>query len=256
MNTLLTTTFAITTIPFFIGWLVQRKTLNATSVDALWAITTGVLGVVYATLGSGDGFVRLFIGTFYSVWAIRLGALLVQRSRHPGEDGRYAQLRIWAKGREQPVFFTMYMIQAGLAWLFALPAWAASTGEAIPIYIMALACGLFLASIIGTTIADFQLQRFKDNPANHKQVCDQGLWRYSRHPNYFFEWLHWFCYPLLGWLSPWASWLWLTPVMMVLFLYFITGIPFTEQQAIRSRGDAYRAYQSRTSPFIPWRLRS
>ncbi|MEE4251527.1 MAG: DUF1295 domain-containing protein, partial [Alcanivoracaceae bacterium] len=82
------------------------------------------------------------------------------------------------------------------------------------------------------------------------------LWRYSRHPNYFFEWLHWFSYPLMAIGADGAQWLWLAPLMMFLFLWFVTGIPYTERQALKSRGDDYRDYQRSTSVFIPWRPKS
>jgi len=105
-------------------------------------------------------------------------------------------------------------------------------------------------------MADQQLARFRADPSNKGQVCDVGLWHYSRHPNYFFEWLHWFSYPLIAFGTP-LSWIaWLGPVVMLIFLYRITGIPYTEKQALKSRGDAYRRYQETTSPFVPWKKKT
>jgi cyclopropane-fatty-acyl-phospholipid synthase len=113
---------------------------------------------------------------------------------------------------------------------------------------------LLLASLafLGETFADLQLAKFKRNPENRGKSCRSGWWRYSRHPNYFFEWLHWFAYPLMGWGGPYQQWLWLAPVIMFCFLYFFTGIPFSEQQALRSRGEDYRKYQQTTPAFFPW----
>ena len=100
-------------------------------------------------------------------------------------------------------------------------------------------------------LADLQLKRFRADPANRGKVCDVGLWRWSRHPNYFFEWLHWFAYVLLAVGSPvWYLTL-IGPVLMLVSLLWVTGIPFVEAQSLRSRGDAYRDYQRRTSPFVP-----
>ncbi|MGH8164637.1 MAG: DUF1295 domain-containing protein, partial [Rhodanobacteraceae bacterium] len=107
-------------------------------------------------------------------------------------------------------------------------------------------------SVFGETIADRQLARFRANPANDGKTCREGLWRYSRHPNYFFEWLHWFAYVALAIGSP-LWWLALAgPVVMFVFLRFISGIPYTEAQALRTRGDDYRAYQHDTSMLFPW----
>jgi steroid 5-alpha reductase family enzyme len=108
-----------------------------------------------------------------------------------------------------------------------------------------------MLAVGGETLADHQLARFRANPGNYGQVCREGLWAWSRHPNYFFEWLHWFTYLLLALGS--ARWrLALSgPVLMLLFLYRLSGIPWTEAQSLRSRGDAYRRYQREVSAFIP-----
>jgi cyclopropane-fatty-acyl-phospholipid synthase len=111
---------------------------------------------------------------------------------------------------------------------------------------------IMVIALMGETVADQQLYKFKLNPENHGKTMDQGLWRYSRHPNYFFEWLHWFAYPILG-LAVGLYGLWIYPVLMWLFLYYITGIPFNEQQALKNRGQNYRDYQQRTSMFILWK---
>ena len=102
-----------------------------------------------------------------------------------------------------------------------------------------MAATVWLVSVGGESLADAQLARFRANPANRGKTCRSGLWRYSRHPNYFFEWLHWFAYVLLAAGSP-LHWLaWSGPVVMYVFLRWISGIPWTEQQALRSRGEDY-----------------
>lgn len=109
-----------------------------------------------------------------------------------------------------------------------------------------------LESILGERVADAQLKRWRRNPANKGSTCRPALWRYSRHPNYFFEWLHWWGYVLLtaGSLHMIAALL--GPVVMLIFLFRITGTPYTEKQALRSRGDDYRDYQRTTSACFPW----
>jgi steroid 5-alpha reductase family enzyme len=104
----------------------------------------------------------------------------------------------------------------------------------------------------GEAIADAQLSRFRRDPANRGTVCRTGLWRYSRHPNYFFEWVHWWAYVLIGIAAPWGWLALFGPALMLLFLFKITGIPPTEARALESRGDAYREYQRTTSVFVPW----
>ena len=114
------------------------------------------------------------------------------------------------------------------------------------------ALALFVLSLLGETLADAQLAAFKRNPANKGKVCDRGLWSVSRHPNYFFVWLTWVSFALFALPATWG-WLGLiAPAAILYLLLFVTGIPLTEEQSIRSRGDAYRAYQRRVSAFVPW----
>jgi steroid 5-alpha reductase family enzyme len=111
---------------------------------------------------------------------------------------------------------------------------------------------LFIVALSGESAADAQLAAFKRDPANHGGVCDAGLWRYSRHPNYFFEWLIWIAYALFALPAP-HGWIALAmPVLMLHFLINVTGLKATEEQALRSKGERYRLYQARTSGFIPW----
>jgi steroid 5-alpha reductase family enzyme len=112
---------------------------------------------------------------------------------------------------------------------------------------------ILLIGIAGEALADAQLKQFRGRPANKGRVCDVGLWRWSRHPNYFFEWLGWLAYPVIA-ISPDYFWGWATlpaPVFMYWILVHVTGIPPLEAQMLRSRGERYRDYQSRTSAFFP-----
>jgi len=114
---------------------------------------------------------------------------------------------------------------------------------------------LWLVAISGEALADAQLSAFKRDAANAGRVCDAGLWRYSRHPNYFFEWLIWVSYFLFACASPWGWVGIISPACILYLLLRVTGIPATEEQSLRSRGDAYRRYQERTSPFVPLPMR-
>jgi steroid 5-alpha reductase family enzyme len=137
--------------------------------------------------------------------------------------------------------------------LFALPLLAAASnpGDSVTAWTVA-AIAIWLVSVAGESIADRQLAAWVSNPANKGRTCRRGLWAWSRHPNYFFEAQHWFAYAFLAVGAPMA-WLAFTgPLLMFGFLYRVTGIPYTEAQSLRSRGDDYRAYQREVSAFLPW----
>ncbi|MDO8279159.1 MAG: DUF1295 domain-containing protein, partial [Burkholderiaceae bacterium] len=170
--------------------------------------------------------------------------------------GRYRHLREhW--GGHQGKFFAFFMFQAALVLLFALPFIAVARNPVqglTPMLLLGLAIWVF--AVVAEGVADRQLARFRAEPANHGRTCRSGLWRYSRHPNYFFEWLHWFSYVALAQGSDLAWLAWSGPVVMYVFLRWISGIPFTEANALRTRGDDYRDYQQRTPMLIPWFPRS
>ena len=148
------------------------------------------------------------------------------------------------------VFFEL---QAVLVVIFSLPFLFASFNVAPELRLIELA-GLALSTValLGEALADLQMQTFKRDPASRGKVCQVGLWRYSRHPNYFFESLVWWGFFLVALGSPWG---WITiacPLLMLYFLFKVTGIPLTEEYALKSKGDAYREYQRTTSAFVPW----
>ncbi len=238
---------------FLLGWWRQQRSRNAGWVDVLWAFATGVTGVFVGLSGSGDAALGLLIAGIYALWFGRLGWHLLRRLAGHPEEGRYLYMRQWAGSRASLVFLLFYLMQASWVWLFALPAWVVSQGAMPPLWALLGGLTIVITAWLGETIADRQLAAFRGDPAHRGKTCRHGLWRYSRHPNYFFEWLHWFAYPLLGWNAPGGAWLCLAPAVVFCFLYFVTGIPFTERQALRSRGEDYRRYQQTTSLFIPWR---
>ncbi|MGM0562912.1 MAG: DUF1295 domain-containing protein [Pseudomonadota bacterium] len=237
-----------------LGWWWQCRHRNAAIVDALWASLMGAAGLYYALVGDSDWPLRLFVGLLMPVWYWRIAWHLWQRLKSEGEDGRYRYLRNHWGGRANTYHFFFFQLQAGFAWGFTLPAWFVSFGNGPwAVWQLVLAVLLVMVAWAGESLADHQLAAFKRDPDNRGGVCQRGLWRYSRHPNYFFEWLQWFVWPLLAWQFSDGLWMLLAPLVMLLFLYFLTGIPFSEQQSLRTRGEAYREYQRTTSPFIPWR---
>ncbi len=232
-------------------WFWQRHRGNAAYVDVAWSFATAAIGVVFA-LALGSGPRRLLIAGLAGLWGARLGLHLWRRvSGDPHEDVRYRAMRD-AWGRHfQARMLGFYQLQALWSVLFALPmAWAAWNHQPLG-WTDAVGVLIGLAAIGGEALADAQLAHFR-RAGPPGRVCDVGLWRYSRHPNYFFEWLQWFAYAAFasGGDGRWVAWL--GPVVMLAFLLKVTGIPLLEQRLVESRGDAYRAYQRATSPFVPW----
>ena len=232
-------------------WLWQRRSGNAGIVDVAWSFATALAGVGFA-LALGEGPRRWIIAGVAALWGLRLGVHLWRRvATDPHEDARYRAMREEWGARFQWFIFGFYQLQALWAVLFALPfAWAAWNHAPLG-PLDALGAAVWIAGFAGETIADRQLAAFRRRPEARGRVCDVGLWRWSRHPNYFFEWIQWFacvCFAAGGdgrWLA------WLGPAAMLWFLLKVTGIPMLERRMIESRGDAYRRYQATTSAFVP-----
>lgn len=247
--------FVIAAVAMTLLWAWQLKSHRADWVDAAWAANIGLLAFFFALVGDGALEKRVLAVVVAGTWSLRLTTHMVARlMSHEEEDGRYQALRAHWGARVNFRMWLFFMAQATVAFLFALPAWVVANdpSNALSLWVY-VGVALWLVSLAGESIADQQLARFRSNPANKGQVCNIGLWNYSRHPNYFFEWLHWFSYPLIALSAPHVWIAWLGPVVMLIFLYRITGIPYTEKQAIKSRGDLYRQYQQTTSAFIPWK---
>lgn len=235
-------------------WQVQRKTGNAGIVDAGWAAAIGMLGIFFAATSDGYPPRRLLVAALIGVWSARL-ALYILLDRvigHP-EEGRYRTLREkWGASAGKRLFI-FFQSQALAALFFALPVLVVTHHPVDRWTPWDLAGTLIWCIGVGNTIlADRQLARFKRNPENRGRTCREGWWRYSRHPNYFFEWLHWWSYVALAVASPYWWLTLLAPAVMLYFLLRVTGIPPTEAQALASRGDDYRQYQRSTSVFVPW----
>lgn len=238
----------------FALYLVQRFRHDAGIVDVGWAAGLGSVGVFYAVAGPGDTAHRVALGLVAGVWSSRLAWYLFRdRLRHTEEDGRYRALRERWGSRAQRNFLIFFQFQALLIVAFSVPYLMVAMQSAARFTAwdwVGVAIGL--GAIAGESVADGQLRRWRRDPVNKGRTCRSGLWRYSRHPNYFFEWLHWWCYVLLTLGSIQAIGALIGPIMMLVFLFRITGIPYTERQALLSRGDDYRDYQRTTSVFFPW----
>ena len=234
-------------------WLVQRRTGNAGIVDVAWSSCIGLLAAAYALASTGPGSRRAALAAMALLWGLRLAWHIHARSVGKPEDGRYQQLRREWGDQTQPRMFRFYQLQAFVAAFFALP-FLLSARDATPHWrvLEILGAILWVIAWLGESLADRQLEAFKRDPANRGQVCRRGLWNYSRHPNYFFEWLIWCAFALFALPAPGGSLALLCPALILYFLFKVTGIPATEAQALRSKGDAYRDYQRTTPAFFPW----
>ena len=244
---------------FAVLYLLARRIDNYGIVDVAWAYAFALVAGYYASVAPGWMPRRAAVAGLAIVWSLRLGTHLCRRvaGHHPVEDGRYRQLRQdWAENFG-PKMFGFFQLQAASVVLLGLPFLLPALNGSPLFHPLEIAGAiLWITAVAGESLADAQLAAFKRDPANRRQVCDSGLWRYSRHPNYFFEWLIWVAYFVFALASPWG---WLAAVSPSIILYLllrVTGIPLTEQQTLRSKGDAYRRYQKTTSAFVPWRTRT
>jgi steroid 5-alpha reductase family enzyme len=234
-------------------WAIQRRTRDASSVDAFWALAIGASGLWYAASGEGDPYRRWLAGGLIAAWAVRLGGhLLYDRVLHArAEDGRYAAMRAHWGASANLHFAWFYQAQAVVATIFALP-FLVAAHDPRPLGLCdAIAVVWWFATLGLVALADRQLAHWRRDPGNQGRTCRAGLWRWSRHPNYFFEWLHWFAYPVLALGGPFGFWTFGAPLLLLVFLLFLSGIPYTEARALKTRGDDYRAYQAEVSRFIP-----
>lgn len=241
---------------FTLTWLLSLKLDNFSFVDVTWSYALAVVAPLYAWLAGGGWTQRKIIAvTMAVVWSVRLGTYLFFRVKrhHPHEDVRYAVLREKWRDALARNFFFFFQAQAVLIVLLAVPVQLACLNPASRLNAVEIVGALvWLTGICGEALSDAQMQRFKADPASKGKVCQVGLWRYSRHPNYFFESVVWWGFWLFACGSPWG---WVTlyaPLLMLHFLLRVTGIPLTEECAVKNKGDAYREYQRTTSAFVPW----
>lgn len=246
------TTVLIAVAAKTVAWLLQYRLRNAGLVDAIWAWTLGLLAVVYAAVGPAPVELRLLLAVVGGAWGLRLGTHLFFRNWAKPEDWRYAEFRRrWGAQANRNMFWFFQfqnlftLILSALA--FIPVAWSPVRP---PLPLLSLAVLIAIAALVGEALADRQMERFRADPRNAGAVCRDGLWRYSRHPNYFFECLYWLAYLPLAFGSPWA---WVTlgaPLVMAWLLLRLSGVPLLEAEMAR-RKPGYAEYQRTTSLLIP-----
>ena len=233
-------------------WLLHLAISNAAVVDVGWAAGIGVLALLYARLGDGDPVRRALVAVLGGVWSARLTLHLAQRVFGEPEDGRYREIRERWRTNVKAKFFVFFLGQGVLDVVLATPFLFAARNPDPRLSLFEIAgVMVWVVAVIGETVADNQLRVFKADAANKGRVCQVGLWSWSRHPNYFFEWLIWCAFALVAMGSPFGWVSIVCPALMLYFLLRVTGIPATEAHALKSRGAEYAEYQRTTSAFVP-----
>ena len=244
--------FFVISLLMFGVWLLQLKNKNAGIVDIIWAISFMVSAFVYSFFTEGYQVRQYIVLALVSAWCLRLGIHLFVRNWGKEEDLRYTQLRKeWGLNANRNLFF-FFEFQAITAAALSIPLiWILNNPSLEFSVIERIGYALILIAIIGEGFADYQLQQYKKT-AEKGGICKVGLWNYSRHPNYFFEWLVWVAIFFIaltmqyGWISIYC------PVLMWHFLNNVTGVKITEEHMVKTRGERYLRYQRSTSSFIPW----
>jgi len=245
------------------AWYLQRRTGNSGWVDVIWPLGVGSVAFTASVLPFTNGGLhwrQIAVAVLAAGWCIRLGLHIAKRTRKATDDPRYRELiDQWGRNAARRMFwFLQSQAAVGSVLVISIMVAARNPDPYLRIQDL-LGLATLAAAIIGEAIADRQLRAFRQYDGNKDRVCDVGLWRWSRHPNYFFEWLLWVAYPIIaidfagynpyGWLALPA------PVCMYWVLVHVSGIPPLEQHMLRSRGEVFRAYQQRTRPFLPLPLK-
>lgn len=251
MIVLLAQAWALTAGIQLLLWVVQQRTKNAGIVDVGWALSFAPVAALFAWRSTSCACSWAVIAVLVLVWSLRLGGYLIARGAASGaEEGRYVTLRSKWGANASRNFFVFFQAQGALTALLSSAFVVPFIVEADAVWPRAVGASITIIGIAGEAIADAQLRRFKrEHPG---KVCDVGLWARSRHPNYFFEWCVWIGYAV--YCLAFGAWglVAIAPQAIILASIFgVTGIPPTEAQALRSKGEAYRDYQKRVSRFIP-----
>lgn len=249
----------ITVVILFLTWAYAVKIKNFGIVDAVWAFCFVIHAAIFDLFTEGYTNRKILFLSMLVIWSCRLGFYLAKRiaSHHPKEDTRYVNLRADYKENFKLRFLLFYFYQAVSVSFLTLPFIFVFQNAATEISNLEwVGVVLWSIAVLGEAIADYQMKAFRSNPSNKGKVCDVGLWKYSRHPNYFFESLIWWSYFIFMLATPGLIWSIYAPLTMLFLLTKVTGVPPSEAQALKSRGEAYRRYQEKTSVFIPWFTKS
>jgi steroid 5-alpha reductase family enzyme len=236
------------------AYQIARKLKLMAIVDTIWTAGLGISALVYHTVAGLESVRSWAVLLVIFLWSFRLSFHLFRDRVFTGhEDPRYKALAEYWAAKSARNFYFLFLAQIIFIALFLFPvSIAMQNPQPVWTWTDTLAVLIGISAMLGEWIADRQLAFFRANPKNKGGVCKDRLWRYSRHPNYFFEWLHWFAYLAFAVGSSSVGFALVGPIAMFIFLRFLTGVPYAEMSSLKSRGEAYRQYQSSTNAFFPW----
>ena len=236
------------------AYLIARKVKLMAIVDTIWTAGLGISALVYHTVFGLESIRSWAVLLVIFLWSFRLSFHLFRDRVFSGhDDPRYKALAEHWGARSARNFYFLFLAQIVFIALFLFPvSIAMQNPQPLWAWTDTMAVLIGISAMLGEWIADRQLANFRANPKNKGGVCKDSLWRYSRHPNYFFEWLHWFAYLAFAMGSSLVGFAMVGPSAMFIFLRFLTGVPYAEMSSLKSRGEAYRQYQSSTNAFFPW----
>lgn len=241
-------------VVLFITWTFTIKWKRAGIVDTVWSFSLGLTAPLWVILNynEGNGTRNMLLIAITTIWSLRLGLHLYSRIKREKEDARYATLiKKWGSSWKIKML-GFFQIQAIASLILSSTFWTVSSNSTDIHIFDYIACLIAIIAILGESLADKQLEHYRSKESGTKGVCKTGLWKYSRHPNYFFEWLFWvsFIFLSLGHMHFYISFI--APIAIYYFLTKASGIPHAERQSLAKRGMEYRKYQQETSAFFPW----
>ena len=252
---LLNSVFVLSSVLMVLTWYIARRLKNYSIVDAVWAFGFFLVSVLLLVLAEGWTERKWLMVTVVSIWSLRLGLFLARRiaRHHPHEDNRYLELRKSYGESVEKGFFWFFQYQAWSIFLLSIPFVVMSMNKQDSIHFLEwLGAVITVLAVLGEGIADHQKSTFKSVAANRGKNCEVGLWRYSRHPNYFFESVVWFGIFLMIVPSPGGLFCFYVPLLMLYLLMKVTGVPMSEENSMKVYGDSYLEYQKKVSFFVPW----
>jgi len=253
VSTLILAGFVLVFILVTMTWLLGKKIRNYSIIDATWSLSFALQAALFYFLSNGDSVRKIMAFIVLGLWSLRLGLYLTKRiaGHHPHVDSRYEQLQNEYGDNYHFRFYLFYLMQALSVSLLTVPFVFVFQNKTGVTMVEWAGLGLWCLSLAGESIADYQMNTFKMHPENKGKSCNVGLWKYSRHPNYFFESLIWWGFYLL-FLGSGIWWGIYAPLIILHLLLNVTGVPPSEAQALKNRGEDYRRYQAKTSKFVPW----